>query len=166
MSSTPGRDPLDVSFAVIAGRLSMLGEPPAVPNLAITIPLGVLTAVVRDGLSWDEAFIGYWCRFDRHPNVYHAGFWRLLQAPYFKKPVNTETSTPGAISRASTVAEVLEAHGPEADRIFRRYGLYCSGCHHSTAESIEAAARQHGVDTHRLELLVHELTRACAADPS
>jgi CMP-N-acetylneuraminate monooxygenase len=161
LSSTSSRDPLDVSFAVVAGRLSILGEPPAVPNLTITIPLGVLTAVIRDGLSWDEAFIGYWCRFDRHPNVYHAGFWRLLQAPYFKKAVNTPMSTPGAISRASTVAEVLEAHGPEADRIFRRYGLYCSGCQHSTAESIEAAARQHGVDAHRIELLVRELTRAC-----
>lgn len=162
-SSTRGRATLDVSFAVAAGRLDILSEPPAVPNLSITIPLGVLTAVIRDGLSWDEAFIGYWCRFDRHPNVYHAGFWRLFQAPYFKKPVNALMSAPGAISRASTVAEVLEAHGPAADRILRRYGLYCSGCHHSTAESIEAAARQHGVDAHRLELLVRELTRACDA---
>ena len=161
LSSTPGRDPLDVSFAVAAGRLSMLGESPAVPNLSITIPLGVLTAVIRDGLSWDEAFIGYWCRFDRHPNVYHAGFWRLLQAPYFKKAVNAPMLAAGPISCASTVAEVLEALGPEADRVLRRYGLYCSGCHHSTAESIEAAARQHGVDAHRIELLVRELTRVC-----
>jgi CMP-N-acetylneuraminate monooxygenase len=159
-SAPPGRESLDVSFAVVAGCLSVLGELPAVPNVTITIPLEVLTVVVRDGLSWDEAFIGYWCRFDRHPNVYHAGFWRLLQAPYFKKPASASVSTSGAISRASTVAEVLEAHGPEADRILRRYGLYCNGCQHSTAESIEAAARQHGVDAHRTELLVRELTRA------
>jgi len=117
--------------------------------------------VIRGGLSWDEAFIGYWCRFDRHPNVYHAGFWRLLQAPYFKKPVDTPRPSPGEISRASTVAEVLEAHGGEADRVLRRYGLYCSGCQHSTAESIESAARQHGVDADRLEQLLRELTRVC-----
>jgi CMP-N-acetylneuraminate monooxygenase len=154
-------DPLDVSFDVRSGRLRVAGAPPEVPNLSITMPLGVLTAVIRGGLSWDEAFIGYWCRFDRHPNVYHAGFWRLLQAPYFKKGVETPRPASGAITRASTVAEVLEAHGPDADRVLRRYGLYCSGCHHSTAESIEAAARQHGVDAHRLELMVRELTSVC-----
>src|SRR5260221_2015356 len=74
LPSPPGRDPLDVSFEVVAGRLRIRADPPAVPNLTMTIPIGVLAAVVRDGLSWDEAFIGYWCRFDRHPNVYHAGF--------------------------------------------------------------------------------------------
>jgi CMP-N-acetylneuraminate monooxygenase len=165
-AETAGRHPLDVSFSIAAGRLRVLHEAPAVPNLTITIPLAVLTAVVRDDLSWDEAFIGYWCRFDRHPNVYHAGFWRLLQAPYFKKPFTASVATRGAIDRASTVAEVLEAHGTEADRILRRYGLYCNGCHHATAESIEAAARQHGVDAHRLDLLVRELTRACDGAPA
>jgi len=164
--ATAGRDPLDVPFSIAAGRLSVLREPPALPNLTITIPLGVLAAVVREDLSWDEAFIGYWCRFDRHPNVYHAGFWRLLQAPYFKKPLTASTPAHGPISRASTVAEVLEAHGQKADRILRRYGLYCNGCHHATAESIEAAARQHGVDAHGLDLLVRELTRACDVSPA
>ena len=163
-SSTAAGRLVDVSFAIVSGRLRMLDEPPAVANLSIVIPLGVLTAVIRGGLSWDEAFIGYWCRFDRHPNVYHAGFWRLLQAPYFKKPVDTPRPSPGEISRASIVAEVLEAHGGEADRVLRRYGLYCSGCQHSTAESIESAARQHGVDADRLEQLLRELTRVC--DPA
>jgi hypothetical protein len=41
--------------------------------------------------------------------------------------------------------------------------LYCSGCHHSTAESIETGARQHGVDAHGIDLLVRELRRACDA---
>lgn len=160
-SSTADCNSLDISFAIASGRLRILDEPPAVANLSIAIPLAVLTAVIRGGLSWDEAFIGYWCRFDRHPNVYHAGFWRLFQAPYFKRPVGSSRSTPGEISRTSTVAEVLEAHGAEADRVLRRYGLYCCGCHHSTAESIEAAARQHGVEAHGLELMLRELTRVC-----
>jgi hybrid cluster-associated redox disulfide protein len=160
LSSAAGRSALDVSFAVAGGRLRVLSEPPALPNLTITIPLGVLAAVVRDGLSWDEAFIGYWCRFDRDPNVYHAGFWRLLQAPYFKKPVSMPMPASGAIGRTSIVAEVLEAYGPEADRVFRRHGLYCLGCHHSTAESIESAARQHGVNAHGLDLLLRELAGA------
>jgi hypothetical protein len=70
-------------------QLKILPTAPDVPNLRIEVPLGVLTAIVRDDLSWDEAFIGYWCRFERHPDVYHAGFWRLLQAPYFKRSVET-----------------------------------------------------------------------------
>jgi hybrid cluster-associated redox disulfide protein len=159
--STFNRSPVDVSFAVRAARLDMLAEPPDLPNLTMTIPLGVLTAVLRDGLSWDEAFIGYWCRFDRHPNVYHAGFWRLFQAPYFKRAGGIPSSTDAAVTHRSTIAEVLEAYGPDADRVLRRYGLYCSGCHHSTAESIEAAARQHGVDPHRTDLLVRELRSIC-----
>jgi CMP-N-acetylneuraminate monooxygenase len=160
-TSAPDHHALDVSFEVRSGRLCFPDEPPERPNLSIAMPLAVLTAVIRGGLSWDEAFIGYWCRFDRHPNVYHAGFWRLLQAPYFKKGFDTRRAASGVVTRASTVAEVLEAHGPDADRVLRRYGLYCSGCQHSTAESIEAAARQHGVDAHRLELMVRELTTVC-----
>ena len=171
--SATGGDELTVAFAIAAGRLSILDQPPQAPNLTITIPLAVLTAVIREGFSWDEAFIGYWCRFDRHPNVYHAGFWRLLQAPYYKKPDYEKSqyknslpiplATVSAIGRGSTVAEVLEAHGATADRVLRRYGLYCSGCDHSTAESIEAAARQHGVDAHGVDMLVRELARVCEA---
>jgi CMP-N-acetylneuraminate monooxygenase len=155
---------LDVAFAVSGGRLQMLSEAPERPNLSIDVPLAVLTTVVRDGLSWDEAFIGYWCHFDRHPNVYHAGFWRLLQAPYFGRRVDESTSTHATIDRASTVAELLESHGATADRILRRYGLYCSGCHHSTSESLDAAARVHGIDTHRVDQLIRELTRVCATE--
>jgi CMP-N-acetylneuraminate monooxygenase len=155
-----GGDTLDVSAAIRGGQLEILAAPPPVPNLTIDIPRGVLTTIVREGLSWDEAFIGYWCRFDRHPNVYHAGFWRLLQAPYFKRHVDARPSSADAIDRRSTVAELLEAHGAEADRVLRRYGLYCNGCQHSTAESLEMAARQHGLDEARLELMLKQLRRS------
>jgi len=150
---------IDLSFAVTAGRLSMLTIPAASPNLRISLPLAVATAVVRQELSWDEAFIGYWCRFDRRPNVYHSGFWRLFQAPYYKRPIDVRESAPSPISPSSTVADVLEAHGDRADRILRRYGLYCLGCHHSTAESLEMAARQHGLEPKRCDLLIKELNQ-------
>ena len=92
--------------------------------------------------------------------MYHSGFWRLFQAPYFKRPVDVETSTHAAVSAKSTVAEILEAHGARADRILRRYGLYCLGCQHSTADSIEMAARQHGIEPKRCDLLITELNQA------
>ena len=153
-------EPIDISFAVAHGHLSILDAPATTPNLSISLPHAIATAVVRQELSWDEAFIGYWCRFDRHPNVYHSGFWRLFQAPYYKRPIDPRTSVPPAINGASTVAELLDAHGDRADRILRRYGLYCLGCHHSTSESIEMAAHQHGLEPKRCDLLLKELNQA------
>jgi CMP-N-acetylneuraminate monooxygenase len=151
---------IDLSFTVTNGRLSMLDGVADAPNLRITLPLSVATAVVRQELSWDEAFIGYWCRFDRRPNVYHSGFWRLFQAPYYKRPIDVRESASSPIAPTSTIAEVLETHGDRADRILRRYGLYCLGCQHSTAESLEMAARQHGLEPKRCDLLIKELNQA------
>lgn len=153
---------VDVSFAITQGKLTILDEPPARANLTMTMPLQILAAVIGDDLSWDEAFIGYWCTFDRHPNVYHAGFWRLFQAPYFKKPTGQSPRSTTVVTRLSTVAELLETHGADADRVLRRYGLYCRGCYHSTAESIEQAAQIHGVDSRRVDALVRELNQAVA----
>jgi len=154
---------IDVSFAIAGGRLERLAASPERANLTMKMPLAILGAIVTRDLSWDEAFIGYWCEFDRYPNIYHAGFWRLFQAPYYQKPLGAGTaSTAVAISRQSTVAELLEAYGADADRVLRRYGLYCRGCQHSTAESLELAARQHGVDSRRVDLLVNELNHAIA----
>ena len=64
------------------------------------------------------------------------------------------------IAPASTVAEVLETHGAAADRILRRYGLYYIGCQHSTAESLEMAAKQHGLEPKRCDSLIKELNQA------
>jgi CMP-N-acetylneuraminate monooxygenase len=171
LASGPDRLTWEVSFTIADGHLSVLQTPPRMTSLGIDMPLGLLTAVIRGDLSWDEAFIGYWCRFTRDSNVYHAGFWRLFQAPYFNRRADPTASLPGLIDPASTVAEVLEAHGAEADRILRRYGLYCSGCQHSTTDSIEMAVRQHGVDARRAARLIRELnsafpTQSAAADRS
>ena len=161
-AAQPGGTALDVSFAIADGALTILSAAPAIANLHIRVPLGVLTAIVRQGISWDEAFIGYWCRFDRHPNVYHASFWRLLQAPYFNRPGDDLAVAPGIIDARSTVAELLETHGPDADRVLRRYGLYCSGCQHSTSDSIGMAARQHGLEAERVAHLLAELNATFA----
>ena len=151
---------VDVSFAITNGHLAQLTETPERPNLTMTMPLAIMNAVIEQDLSWDEAFIGYWCEFERHPNVYHAGFWRLFQAPYYQKPIPAGEAASGTtVSRQSTVAELLEAYGSDADRVLRRYGLYCRGCQHSTAESLELAARQHGVEERRVATMIDELNR-------
>ena len=154
---------VDVSFAISRGHLARLAETPDRPNLKMTMPLAIMNAVIKQDLSWDEAFIGYWCEFERHPNVYHAGFWRLFQAPYYQKRIpGGEVASGATVSRQSTVAELLETYGSDADRVLRRYGLYCRGCQHSTAESLELAARQHGVEDRRVESMILELNRSIA----
>ncbi|MGH9944782.1 MAG: Rieske 2Fe-2S domain-containing protein [Pyrinomonadaceae bacterium] len=158
-----GPDNLEVAFEVADGRLRILPAAPETPNLTLEMPAGILRRTIAENLSWDEAFIGYWCRFTRNPNVYHAGFWRMLQAPYFAKPAVTPAAAAVVgelITSTSVIAEVLEVYGGRAERILRRHGLYCAGCQHSTFDSIDAGAKSHGLDKKQSERLVRELNRA------
>ncbi len=152
----------DVGFEIVAGLLNILPALIAAPNLLIEIPPGVLHKIIAENLSWDEAHIGYWCRFSRQPDVFHAGFWRLLQAPYFAKPADLDApkQSAGPVTETSIMADVLEKFGGQADRIIRRYGLYCAGCQHSTADTLAQGARQHGLDDRHLQRLLRELNQA------
>jgi CMP-N-acetylneuraminate monooxygenase len=151
-------DLFNVSFAIEEGRLR-ISETVGSPNLAIRIPLEAVSQIIDHDLSWDEAFIGYWCRFDRDPDVYHAGFWRLMQSPSASRKVSLPKYNGGAIGPHSVIAEILEDFGDEADRILKRYGLYCLGCQHSTQETVANAALQHGLEQQKVEILVRELAR-------
>ena len=82
-ASVPGRSTIDVAFAIAGGRLAMLADPPARANLTMAMPLSILTAVVRQDLSWDEAFIGYWCEFESPPQRLPRGLLAALPGPVF-----------------------------------------------------------------------------------
>ncbi len=156
----------DFAFEIFAGRLRILPAPAEEPNLLIEIPAGILNRIITENLSWDEAHIGYWCRFSRQPDVFHAGFWRLLQAPYFAKPAGLQPnrdSNIGPITEKWILADIIEKFGDPADRIIRRYGLYCAGCHHSTSDTIAQGAHQHGLDEPHLHKLLRELNEAFSA---
>jgi CMP-N-acetylneuraminate monooxygenase len=156
--------PVEVAFEVAGHELRLLSEAPASPNLTIDVPLGILERVIAEDVSWDEAFIGYWCRMNRSPNVYHAGFWRLLQAPYYRRPPQLRPEAAHELGPESTIAEVLEAYGQPADLILRRHGLYCFGCSRSPFETIRLGAQKHGLTDHELERLVGELQAALDVD--
>lgn len=152
-----GSTGVEVAIAVERGRLRVLDTAPDDVNLTIAMPAGILARVIREDVSWDEAFIGYWCRFNRHPDVYHAGFWRLLQAPYYRREAHLVPVEEGEILPASSLQSILERYGDEADRLLRRYGLYCLGCQHAPSETIEHAAAKHGLNDAMVARLITEL---------
>ena len=78
--------------------------------------------------------------------------------PYYPYVRSDKKDEPRISITARLCADLIETAG--ADRVLRRFGLYCSGCHHSTSDSIEMAARQHGLEPRRVELLLKELNRA------
>ena len=158
-SQSPSDD-CRVVFEVKNGRLTILKHEDRAPDITIEIPKAVLKSVVVDNISWDEAQIGYWCRTNRSSDYYHADFWRLLQAPYYKKNASISPQTDVEITENSVIGEVLEQYGQQADRIIRRYGLYCVGCQHSAHESISQSAETHGLEPYQVARLVTELNRA------
>lgn len=163
-----GTELFAVSFIVERGRLKVV-DGTFTPNLLIEIPVNILTQVIRENLSWDEAFIGYWCRFTRTPDVYHAGFWRMLQAPYFQKSGAPQVAIAAAfqpITRLSILADVVEEYGEMAERILGRYGLYCTGCQNSTAESLAAGSKAHGISDVQIDRMIRELNHSVVFAPS
>jgi CMP-N-acetylneuraminate monooxygenase len=157
--SEPTGDDLDVWFEVREGRVRILEEPADLANLTVEIPAGILQLIVREAVSWDEAHIGYWCRFSRTPDLYHAGFWRLIQAPYYKKPLDLPPVDHHPVTTNSVVADLSEKYGAQADRILRRYGLYCAGCSRATYDSLALAGKQHGIEETQILRLVRELNQ-------
>ena len=118
------------------------------------IPENILYYIIENNESWDEATIGYWCVFSRNPDVYHADFRRILQAPYYKKSVNLDR-----ITENISIAEILEQKGELAERILGRSGLYCGGCQGSIYETLEQGAIAHGLSTLEINRLVKALNR-------
>lgn len=134
------------------------GKTPDAPVIEIWIPRRALSPIVRDGASWDEAHIGYWCLFHREPDQYHAAFWRLLQAPYFARPRLEKEPFSGAIGRNASVGQILESV-EGSHRVFGRYGLYCLGCSMATSETVLEAGRKHGLSDATVDRMLIELVQ-------
>ena len=152
----------DVRFRVQAGHLEVpdTGDTDRA-DLEMWVPAPILALLISEELSWDEAHIGYWCRFDRDPDVYHPGFWRLLHCPYYRR--EPRQPWPGAGSSAITartaISELTESH-PEAERILGQHGLYCLACGKGYRETLADGARAHGLSQPELDRLVTALNQA------
>ena len=133
-------------------------------NLTIDIPAQLLMHLIKHDLSWDEVYIGYWCRF-HHESPYNVAFWRLLQAPYYLKQ-NAVLSAASALKIEATtpIGAILESHGDLAGRLISRHGMYCVGCERVPMETLGEGARKHGLTESELEDLIGELNQAILLD--
>lgn len=141
-----------LSFEINKGKLKIIDKV-EMPNITMTIPENIMKFIVENNESWDEATIGYWCEFSRNPDIYHADFWRILQAPYYKK--NPQIMGFDNVS----IAELLEQKGEQAERVLSRYGMHCIGCSGSISETIQQGARAHGIEENKIVRLIQELNR-------
>jgi len=152
-----GKTKFKVKFKINNGFIS-IKEKLDSKDIKIRIPEDVLGDLVRKNLSWDEAHIGYWCNLHRSPDEYHFNFWRLLQAPYYERGIKPHSSD-GGVHADRSISGILEDYGTVADRILRRYGLYCMGCQYSSQETVRDGARAHGLSEDKTQRLVEELNQ-------
>jgi CMP-N-acetylneuraminate monooxygenase len=126
-------------------------------DVEMWVPEKILSSIVKENLSWDEAHIGYWCRFTRTPDVFHQNFWRLIQTPYYVKQNSKYFSDKSKIiNKNSNLAELL-LNNPINESVLRRYGMYCNNCGKSYAENIESGAKSHGLNDFEITKLIDEL---------
>jgi CMP-N-acetylneuraminate monooxygenase len=135
-----------------------IGETDAEYHVSMSCPGELVQYVVRNDRSWDDLHIGYWCEFDRHPDEYNLGLWRLLHAPWearndtmrLAKGYDIETELDG-----EAMADLV-GRG-EIEDILSKYGLYCAGCPEGLGEDITEAARIHGLDPDQARNLISEI---------
>ncbi|MCS3655564.1 Rieske 2Fe-2S domain-containing protein [Salinibacter ruber] len=156
--SAEGEDKFSLYVSIEDGHLEVFDEG-GEGDVFLRVPEGIFAHIVENDISWDEAHIGYWCEMYRSPDEYHFDFWRLLQAPYYERSPKIEGDEGGELNLEKSISDVLEEYGETADRILRRYGLYCFGCQHSPQETIRDGARAHGLSEEKTQRLVEELNQ-------
>lgn len=147
------------SFEIKEGSLKILDSLLQAPNLTIKIPSEILMYICKHNESWDEATIGYWCEFSRNPDVYHAEFWRMLQAPFYLKSLEMHEGSrrDQGICEQSNIAGIMEELGEVGAKIMSRYGLYCLTCHKAPMETLKQACNMHGINQTKMQRLIKEL---------
>ncbi|MFA9516862.1 Rieske 2Fe-2S domain-containing protein [Halopenitus sp. H-Gu1] len=139
-------------------KLIPVGELDASHHVSMSCPGSLVQFVVRNDRSWDDIHIGYWCEFDRQPDEYNLGFWRLLHAPWearedvmrIAEDYDIETKLEG-----TTMADLVERN--DVGDILSTYGLHCAGCPEGLGEDIVEAARIHGLGPEQARRLISEI---------
>ncbi len=124
-------------------------------------PGPIVQQIIKNDLSWDEIQSGYWCEFDRNPDVYNIGLWKLLHAPWrarlsYQKPVTIK------ISNKTSIADIIENGNQETIKILEKFGLYCAGCEASVGENLKDGCAIHGLSDEETLHLIDEIKKNSA----
>jgi len=123
-------------------------------DLHFQIPTILMMKIVTENMSWDEAYISYWCKI-KSESYFYLDFWRLIHAPYFRKSRKLSLSKNDNLQLP--IAYFIEKNPDLARSVFGFMGMNCLSCDRNTQESVQEGAIKHGLsksDTQKLGTLL------------
>jgi len=119
-------------------------------EIRVEIPRWIAELLV-DGDStaiWNHVDIGYWCRWERTPDIYPANFMRLLQLGRPSSLFSEKRTVNSRGIRSQAVADFIERDAEMAQAILNRAGLPCVSCTRANSDSLGNAFEIHAVPEH------------------
>lgn len=118
-----------------------------IPNFKMRIRDKVLMHIISGYLSWDEAKVGYWIEWWRDTKKVHNSLTRAMQSPILPKgESHLWRLKKDKINFKLSISELIRQN-KNVDSLLKDYGLFCNGCALSPWESIEDAAKAHGLNS-------------------
>lgn len=117
-----------------------------ITRISATIPGWVAELLVSGDRTaiWNHLDIGYWCEWERSPDVYPVKFMRLLQLGNPKALHSSRTAPRSEVEKVA-VGGLIERDPDLTRAILSRAGLPCASCSKSSSESLMEAFEIHGV---------------------
>ena len=128
-------------------------------NFRIEITENILQPIIDGNLSWDEARVGYWIKWWRNTPQVKTRFLRLLQGPHKQKEKEKSDIYSGIINKKMSISSIIEIFGNNAENIFEKYGMYCTGCNLSPWEDIASGAKKHEIKNSDIKKLLFEIKK-------
>ena len=124
-------------------------------------PGPIVQEIIKNDLSWDEIQSGYWCEFDRNPDVYNIGLWKLLHAPWRARIHLQEIKTKSIqITDKTSIADIIENGNEETIKTLEKFGLYCAGCEAAIGENLKDGCSIHGLTDDETNKLISKIKKS------
>lgn len=150
----------EFNFEILNGNLKIKKKDSQIKadtKYRLEITEDILQTIINGNLSWDEARVGYWIKWWRDTDQVKTGFLRLLQGPYEQKKSEKLSIFSGTINEKMSISSMIEIFGEEVEKIFEKYGMFCTGCDLSPWEDIISGAKKHGIKKNKIDLLLREI---------
>jgi len=118
---------------------------PGIPILKMRIKDKILINIISGYLSWDEAKVGYWIKWWRNTKKVHNSLTRAMQSPKLPLDRSHHWRFKDRQTKIDLSISELIRQNKKVDTLLKTYGLFCNGCSLSPWETVEDAARAHGL---------------------